>query len=147
MVSLSTQQPADTPLLRVRGLSKYFPIYSTGLFRRQTGQVRAADDINFELYPGQTLGLVGESGCGKTTTGRAILRAITPTSGSVLFRAGDGSEELDLATLSEAELKPLRTSMQMVFQDPFASLSPRMTVGAFVRMDERSGHLVQEDGL
>ena len=119
-----------TPLLRVKGLCKYFPIKGKGLFKKQIGEVRAADNITFDLMPGETLGLVGESGCGKTTTGRSILRALDPTKGEVVFCLN--GETVDLARLSEKELKPLRTKMQMIFQDPFSSLNPRMTVGDIV---------------
>jgi oligopeptide/dipeptide ABC transporter ATP-binding protein len=101
-------------------------VYAKGFLRRAIGLVRAADDVSFDLDRGQTLGLVGESGCGKTTTARAILRALKPTAGRVLFDA-DG-RSCDLASLSERRLKPLRTRMQMIFQDPFSSLNPRMTV-------------------
>lgn len=121
----------DAPLLSVRGLCKYFPVHSQGFFQKQTGSVKAVDQISFDLMPGETLGLVGESGCGKTTAGRAILRALTPTAGQVLFRM-PGAGTVDLAALPEADLKPLRTRMQMIFQDPFSSLNPRMTVGAIV---------------
>ncbi len=144
------------PLLSVRGLCKHFPVKGKGFFKKRIGLVKAADNISFDLMPGETLGLVGESGCGKTTTGRSILRALTPTSGEVLFRtttdvvgtsaggeceameggrgrvtsAGgvDGAVWVDLAQLSECELKRLRPRMQMIFQDPFSSLNPRMTV-------------------
>jgi peptide/nickel transport system ATP-binding protein len=118
------------PLLQVRGLCKYFPVMSKGFFKRQVGTVKAADEISFELMPGETLGLVGESGCGKTTTARTILRALRPTSGQILFNAN--GQQHDLATLSDAGLKPLRTQMQMIFQDPFSSLNPRMSVGDIV---------------
>lgn len=114
------------PLLEVRDLCKYFPVFGRGLLRRQVGLVRAVDEVSFDLMPGETLGLVGESGCGKTTAGRTILRAHRPTRGRILFR--DGGREQDLATLPEAALKPLRTRLQMIFQDPFSSLNPRMTV-------------------
>ena len=114
------------PLLQIRGLCKHFPVYDKGLLRRQVGLVKAVDDVSFDLLAGETLGLVGESGSGKTTAGRTILRAYEPTAGQVLFDSGDGV--VDLATLTERELKPLRTRMQMIFQDPFASLNPRMTV-------------------
>lgn len=114
------------PLLQVRGLCKHFPIYSKGFFKKQVGVVKAADDISFDIRPGETFGLVGESGCGKTTTGRAILRALQPTSGEVLFTKNDTT--VDLAGMPEKDLRPFRTRMQMIFQDPFASLNPRMTV-------------------
>lgn len=113
-------------LLEVRHLKKYFPIRE-GFFKRVVGQVRAVDDISFYIREGETLGLVGESGCGKTTTARSILRAIDPTSGEILFRTASG-EVVDLATLPEKELRPLRREMQMIFQDPFASLNPRMNL-------------------
>ncbi len=117
-------------LLDVRGLTKHFPIYRPGFMRRQVGLVRAVEDLSFTLRRGEVLGLVGESGSGKTTAARCILRALRPTSGSVRFRAKRGV--VDLATLSDADLKPLRQEMQMIFQDPFSSLNPRMTVGDIV---------------
>jgi peptide/nickel transport system ATP-binding protein len=119
------------PILSVRGLGKQFPIHSRGFIKRVTGSVRAVDEVSFDLFPGETLGLVGESGSGKTTTARCILRAVTPTSGQVLFRQPHGAVT-DLATLPEPALKPLRPYLQMVFQDPFSSLNPRMTVGQIV---------------
>ncbi len=115
------------PLLSVRDLCKHFPIYRKGFFKRQVGAVKAVDQVSFDLMPGETLGIVGESGCGKTTAGRTILRALSPTSGTILFRSGSG-KTIDLAGLSRGELKPLRKEMQMIFQDPFASLNPRMTI-------------------
>jgi len=118
------------PLLRVRGLCKYFPIYSRGFVKRRIGLVRAADDVSFDLARGETLGLVGESGSGKTTTGRAILRALRPTRGAALFQV-DG-RQVDLARVWDSRLKKLRTRMQMIFQDPFSSLNPRMTVSDIV---------------
>jgi peptide/nickel transport system ATP-binding protein len=118
------------PLLRVRDLCKHFPVFSRGFMKKQIGVVRAADQINFDLLPGETLGLVGESGSGKTTTGRTILRAIEPTRGEALFTL-DG-KTVDLAKVPERDLRPLRTRMQMIFQDPFSSLNPRMTVGDIV---------------
>jgi len=120
--------PADTdpPLLEVRRLRKLFPIHK-GFARRVVGHIRAVDDVSFVIREGETLGLVGESGCGKTTTARCVLRAMTPTSGEILFRTRDG-RRLDLAPLSRSELRPLRPEMQMIFQDPFGSLNPRMTL-------------------
>ncbi|MFM8679904.1 MAG: ABC transporter ATP-binding protein [Alphaproteobacteria bacterium] len=119
--------PADAqPLLRVRNLRKFFPIVK-GVFRRTVGHVRAVDDVGFDVHEGETLGLVGESGCGKTTTSRCILRAMAPTSGEMVYRRRDGST-VDLAPLTRRELRPLRAEIQMIFQDPFGSLNPRMTL-------------------
>jgi ABC-type oligopeptide transport system ATPase subunit len=126
-LSLDPRAAAAPPLLAVRGLSKHFPLYKGGLRQRQTGVTKAVDDVSFDLAFGESLGLVGESGCGKTTTARCILRAIQPTAGEVAFRMPDG-RVLDLTKLSERELKPVRQHAQMVFQDPFSSLNPRMTV-------------------
>jgi peptide/nickel transport system ATP-binding protein len=114
------------PLLEVRSLRKYFPI-AKGMLRRVVGQVRAVDDVSFSVQEGETLGLVGESGCGKTTTSRCILRAIDPTGGQILYRKRDNTI-VDLAPMSRAELAPLRRDIQMIFQDPFSSLNPRMTL-------------------
>ena len=115
-----------TPLLEVKNLRKYFPIRK-GFFRKTVGNVRAVDDVSFFVNAGETLGLVGESGCGKTTTSRCILRAMPPTSGEMLFRTKDGPT-VDLAKLNRGELRPLRPQMQMIFQDPYGSLNPRMTL-------------------
>src|SRR5450755_3938728 len=114
------------PLLDVRGLKKYFPI-AKGLLRRVTGHVRAVDDVSFTVNEGETLGLVGESGCGKTTVSRCILRAIDPTGGEILYRTRNG-KIVDLAPMPARDLAPLRQEIQMVFQDPFGSLNPRMTL-------------------
>src|SRR5207245_8173025 len=114
------------PLLQVRDLQKLFPIRK-GFWRRTVGYVRAVDGVSFDIYEGETLGLVGESGCGKTTTARCILRAIEPTAGQVLFRTPTG-QEVDVTRLPKGELRGLRRDMQMVFQDPFTSLNPRMTL-------------------
>jgi len=108
-------------LLKVDGLKKYFPI-TGGILGKQTGSVKAVDDISFWVNKGETLGLVGESGCGKSTTGRMLMRLIDPTEGQVVF------EGKDLVTLSDNEMRKARKDMQMVFQDPFASLNPRHTV-------------------
>ncbi|MEM1061693.1 MAG: ABC transporter ATP-binding protein, partial [Planctomycetota bacterium] len=117
--------PDGDPVLSVRNLTVTYPIYG-GVFRRQTGEVRAVDDVSFDVYRGQTLGLVGESGCGKTTTGRAILRLLKAAAGTVTF---DGR---DVFALDGDDLRALRRKMQVVFQDPFASLNPRRTVGAAI---------------
>ena len=117
---------SDNPvLLEVKNLKKHFPIQK-GILRKVVGQVRAVDGVDFFVREGETLGLVGESGCGKTTTGRLILRAIEPTQGEVMYRK-DG-QVVDLIKLSRSELKPYRREMQIIFQDPFSSLNPRMTV-------------------
>lgn len=126
----SPRSETADPILLVEDLCKYFPIMSKGFIKKQVGVVKACDGISFELKRGETLGLVGESGCGKTTTGRSILRALDPTSGIVLFRPN--GESTDLVKCSQRDLKPLRTRMQMIFQDPFSSLNPRMTVGDIV---------------
>jgi len=118
--------PATPWLLEVRHLRKSFPI-RRGFNRKVVGAVRAVDDVSFTIREGETLGLVGESGCGKTTTARCILRALAPTSGEILFRPA-GGRVVDLAPLSRAELRPLRPQIQMIFQDPFGSLNPRMTI-------------------
>ena len=117
---------AATPLLEVRNLRKFFPIVK-GTFRKVVGNVRAVDDVSFSIQEGETLGLVGESGCGKTTTSRCIIRAMAPTSGQVLFHTRAG-KVVDLVPMSRKQLRPLRPEIQMIFQDPFGSLNPRMTL-------------------
>src|SRR5438067_481493 len=116
-----TPEP-EAPLLEVAGLRKYFPVRG-GLFGGVVNQVRAVEDVSFTIKKGETLGLVGESGCGKTTVGRMVLRLLEPTAGSVRF-AGN-----DLRQLRGGELRRLRQRMQIVFQDPYSSLNPRLTVG------------------
>ena len=123
---MSAATPAATPLLRVSGLQKLFPIRK-GFLKRTVGYVRAVDGVGFHIDEGETLGLVGESGCGKTTTARCILRAIDPTGGEISMRLADG-RVVDLAKLGESELRSLRREIQMIFQDPFTSLNPRMTL-------------------
>src|SRR5215210_5799440 len=141
------------PLLQVRNLRKVFSITS-GVFARKVGEVRAVHDVSFDIMPGETLSLVGESGCGKTTTGRAILRLIEPTSGEVKFAGRD------VLSMNPSEMRALRREMQIIFQDPVSSLNPRMTVGAAIRegitihrlaeggeADKRVERLLDEVGL
>ncbi len=119
-----SQEPR--PLLDVRGLRMYFPI-QRGFTRRIVGYVRAVDDVSFTVGAGETVGLVGESGCGKTTAARCILRAYSPTGGEILFQTAEGAV-VDLAKLTRREIRPLRSQVQMIFQDPYGSLNPRMTI-------------------
>jgi len=116
---------AEQSLLRIKNLKKYFPIRG-GLFSREVARVHAVDDVTFDIKKGETLGLVGESGCGKSTTGRCILRLIEPTAGEVWF----GNQ--NVTTLDKRALRHLRRDMQIIFQDPYASLNPRMTVGSII---------------
>ena len=112
-------------LLEVRGLKKYFPIYK-GFFRKLSGHVKAVDDISFTLHEKETLGVVGESGCGKTTVGRSLLRLIEPTAGEAYF------QKKDIFQLPREELRVFRRNMQIIFQDPYSSLNPRMTIGQII---------------
>jgi len=118
-------EKSESTLLDVKDLKMHFPIQK-GFLRKVVGHVRAVDGVSFFIRKGETLGLVGESGCGKTTVGRSILRAYEPTAGQVLFRVND--QMVDILKLRPDELKPLRREMQIIFQDPFSSLNPRMTV-------------------
>ncbi len=117
---------ASEPLLKIRDLKMHFPVYKGVFVRREVERVKAVDGLTFDILQGETLGLVGESGCGKSTTGRAIIQLYRPTSGEVHF---DGT---NLCDLEEGELHPLRRDLQMIFQDPYASLNPRMTVGDII---------------
>ncbi|MDQ3983303.1 MAG: dipeptide/oligopeptide/nickel ABC transporter ATP-binding protein, partial [Actinomycetota bacterium] len=125
-------RPADVPrtsrdpLVEVRNLTKYFPITKGIVFQKEVARVHAVEDVSFQIYPGETLGLVGESGCGKSTTARLVLKLLDPTSGQVIF---DGR---DITGLKRRELRPIRREMQMIFQDPYASLNPRQTVGQII---------------
>jgi len=122
-------------LLDIKNLKMYFPV-TRGLLRRKVADVKAVDDISFKVKRGETLGLVGESGCGKTTTGRCILRLYRPTAGHVYF------EGLDICALPEAKIRPLRRKMSLIFQDPFGSLDPRQSAGAIVGEPLKIQHLV-----
>lgn len=115
----------DRILLEVKHLKMYFPI-RRGVFRQKVGDIKAVDDVNFEIRRGETFGLVGESGCGKTTIGRSILQLYRPTAGEILF------DRVDLTKASRGELRRMRRHMQIIFQDPYASLNPRMSVGSII---------------
>ncbi|KAB3538617.1 dipeptide ABC transporter ATP-binding protein [Alkaliphilus pronyensis] len=123
-----------TPLLEVKNLKKYFPIQK-GFLRKHVGDVKAVENVSFNLNPGETLGLVGESGCGKSTTGRAILRLVEATAGEVRYNG------IDVLNARQNELRRLRREMQIIFQDPYSSLNPRMTIG------EAVGEALREHGL
>jgi len=122
-VSVETTPDA---LLTVRDLRMHFPVRSRGLLRKVVAQVKAVDGINLEVRPGETLGLVGESGCGKSTAGRSILRLLEPTSGSIVL------EGVDITRMSRRALVPIRRTAQMIFQDPYNALNPRHTVGTII---------------
>lgn len=129
-VAAQKQMPTpntERPLIEVRGLKKYFPV-RRGILQRHVGDVKAVDGLDFDLGHGETLSLVGESGCGKTTAGRSLLQLIEPTAGSVVYRP-DASTAVDLCSLRESEMRPYRRDLQIIFQDPYASLNPRITVG------------------
>jgi peptide/nickel transport system ATP-binding protein len=134
----SSEHGAAGPILEVSNLTKHFPVRSSGLIRRTIGQVQAVDGVSFQVQRGQSLGLVGESGCGKSTTGRLITRLYDPTAGSMKF---DGRE---IATLTNKQMLPLRSEIQMIFQDPYSSLNPRHTVGTIVGTPLRVHKVVPE---
>ncbi len=114
-------------LLEIKNLKKHFPIHK-GVFKKVVGHVKAVDGVSFTINPGETVGLVGESGCGKSTVGKMIMGAYRPTTGEIWFQPPDGSPRINLAELSASQMRPFRPHIQMIFQDPFASLNPRMTI-------------------
>ncbi len=137
--SAASERPAAAPaepLIELRGVEVHFPVYHGIVFRKIVNWVRAVDGIDLAIYPGETLGLVGESGCGKSTTGRAILQLYHPTAGQVLFRGRD------LTQLSRRAMRPMRRHLQIIFQDPYASLNPRMTVGDIIAEPIRRHRIV-----
>lgn len=128
---------AKEPVLQIKNLKTYFPI-NKGLFGKPKDFVRAVDDVSFDVYPGETLGLVGESGCGKTTLGRTVLRLIEPTGGEVIFQGKN------IAKISNSEMRELRKDIQIIFQDPYSSLNPRITIGQAI-MEPMQVHGILED--
>jgi peptide/nickel transport system ATP-binding protein len=116
----------EDALLRVSNVQKYFPITGGGVLKRKVGDVKAVEDISFDIIPGETLGIVGESGCGKSTAGRTVMKLLDPTGGKIEF------EGRDITNLTRKEMVPLRREMQMIFQDPYSSLNPRHTVGGII---------------
>jgi oligopeptide/dipeptide ABC transporter ATP-binding protein len=133
--------PEGETLLKVRGLQKLFPVKRGILFQHTVGQVRAVDGIDFDVHKAESLGLVGESGCGKSTAGRMLVRLIEPTAGTIEF---DGN---DIAHYSTAQMRPLRRDLQIIFQDPFSSLNPRHTVGTIVGLPMELNDIHPEGGV
>ena len=137
----SDGKPPQEALLTVTGLTKHFPVTRGIIFRHTVGLVRSVEDVSFSVAAGETLGIVGESGCGKTTTARMIVRLIEPTSGQITF---DGH---DITHLRQGTLRPLRRDFQMIFQDPYSSLNPRHTVGAIVGAPFRLHNVDTDKGI
>jgi oligopeptide/dipeptide ABC transporter ATP-binding protein len=134
---MTRERNNDTPILQVRGLKKYFPV-RRGFLQRTTAYLRAVDGVDFDINKGHTLGLVGESGCGKTTVARLILRLLTADAGQILYK------DRDINTLTERQFKPLRREIQIVFQDPYSSLNPRMTVGESIAEGVRIAGIIDQ---
>jgi ABC-type oligopeptide transport system ATPase subunit len=128
-------------LLTVNRMQKFFPIKRGIILQRQVGAVRAVDGVSFSVRPGETLGLVGESGCGKSTAGRTMSKLLDPTGGSIIF---DGR---DISGLSRSQMRPLRRDIQMIFKDPYSSLNPRHTIGTIVGAPYRIQHVKTENGI
>ncbi|MCI0709574.1 MAG: ATP-binding cassette domain-containing protein, partial [Chloroflexi bacterium] len=155
--TMQTAAEPTTALLEVRNLKMWFPRHK-GFFRQDTSYVKAVDDVSFTIRRGETLGLVGESGCGKTTIGRCVVRVYQPTAGQILYH--NGTEAVDLAALDHSMLKPYRQQIRLIFQDPYSSLNPRMTVFEIVsevlkvnrlasgsELEDRVAHLIRRVGL
>jgi len=149
---------SSAPLIEVRGMKKYFPI-KKGVFQRHVGDVKAVDDVSFSIGRKETLSLVGESGCGKTTTGRTLLRLLEPTAGSAIYRP-TADKQVDLFDLSTGEMRRYRRDLQIIFQDPYSSLNPRITIGNIIgealkvhkacapsEIDDRVAELLVKAGL
>ena len=130
-----------TPIVKVENLTKHFPIKKNALARRKAGNVKAVDGISFEIAPGETLGMVGESGCGKTTAGRTIIKLYEPTGGKIYF---DGE---DITEISPSAMRSYRSKMQIIFQDPFASLNPRHTIGRIIAAPFEIQNITPEGGV
>lgn len=131
----------SSPLIQVNDLHKFFPLASQGIFSRVKGDNKAVNGVSFEIKQGETLGLVGESGCGKSTVGRTLLKLYEPTSGSITF------EGEDITKYSNSKMKPLRTKMQMIFQDPYSSLNPRHTIGAIIAASYEIQKITPDGGV
>jgi peptide/nickel transport system ATP-binding protein len=134
-------RPGAEPLVKLVGVKKHFPITRGILFQRKIGQVHAVDGVDLEVYPGETIGLVGETGCGKSTTARIITRLLDPTEGRIWF------EGRDITNLNRRRMRPLRREMQMIFQDPYASLNPRKSIGSIVAEPMRIHRTLSKDKL
>jgi oligopeptide/dipeptide ABC transporter ATP-binding protein len=130
-----------TPIVKVENLTKHFPIKKNALARRKAGNVKAVDGISFEIAPGETLGMVGESGCGKTTAGRTIIKLYEPTGGKIYF------EGEDITDISPSAMRSYRSKMQIIFQDPFASLNPRHTIGRIIAAPFEIQNITPEGGV
>ena len=134
------QLMSQSPILQLKNIKTYFPASKT-MFGKVTNWIKAVDDVSFDVYPGETLGLVGESGCGKTTLGRTIIRLVDPVSGEIIFKGKN------LIELSHQEMKPLRKDIQIIFQDPYSSLNPRMTIGSAIKEPMTVHQLYENDKI